>query len=83
MPALAELNPFGMDAWGRIWVARGRPGPEGSLLDVFDRQGEFLGEVHLSGPTLSGIRVRGAYAVGIHFGPLEEPSLYLFRVPEP
>lgn len=47
MPSLAELNPVGGDAWGRIWVARGMPGPEGSLLEVLDREGEFLGEVHL------------------------------------
>jgi len=80
MSSLARFGPFGGDTWGRIWVARGVPGPEGSLLDVFDREGEFLGEVHIPGPSLSGIRVRGSYAVGIHFGHLDEPSLLLFRI---
>jgi len=82
MPPLAELGPFGADRWGRLWVARGMPGPEGSLLDVYDREGFFLGEVHLPGPTLAGIRVRGSWAVGITYGPLDEPTLLLFRVPE-
>lgn len=80
MGALAEVRPFGGDSRGRIWIARGLPGPEGSQLDVFGPEGEFLGEVRLPGPTLSGIRVRGNHAVGIHFGFFDEPSLYLFRI---
>ncbi len=81
MAPLAELGPFGADGWGRLWVARGMPGPEGSLLDVYDRGGHFLGEFPLSGPTLSGIRVRGSFAAGITYGPQDEPSLLLFRIP--
>jgi hypothetical protein len=81
MAPLAELGPFGADGWGRLWVARGMPGPQGSLLDVYDREGDFLGEIHLSGPTLSGIRVRGSWATGITYGPNDEPSLFLFSIP--
>lgn len=79
-PALAG---FVVDDEGRLWVSPVLSAAEGTAVDVFGRDGGYLGRVPLPGRGMTIRAIRGDQLVAVAKDSLDVESVALFRIEKP